>query len=356
VGAAFPFRDGVEVLWASVDGDRNRPIILGSLPDPSTQSPVTSNNFGDNIIRTKSKNELLMHDIKGEEHIELKQGDYDKPFNLMRLDANSAGHAVKMACMLGAMEFYAKQTMRTEAGDSITQTHGNDRTETVENSHKLTTKNKEIHYQSATDQTHSAQDNITHKADKNIEHKSAAATQWRVSRNSIITVKQGDQIVKIDNGSILLQAAKAITIKGTGSGSIKIGQGGAGIEIDAGGNVKMYGKTVTLAGNSGVKFKGQVSYMIGAGGSLSPAALAPLTVSNIPWLKSPDAPPESLQDLTFKLDDQFIKQFGDHKALFDGSAYTLTTDLGEVRKGTISNMQIEEKQLKISSSFDLNFD
>jgi type VI secretion system secreted protein VgrG len=252
VGAAFPFRDGVEVLWASVDGDPSRPIILGTLPDPSTQSPVTSRNFGDNIIRTGGKNELLMHDIKGEEHIELKQGDYDRPFNLMRLDANSAGHSIRFACTLGAMQVYAKQTMKVEAGDSITQTHGNDRTETVENSHSLTTKNKDIHYQAATDQTHDAKDNITHKADKNIEHKSGAATQWSVSRNAVITVKQGNQIIKIDNGSLHIQAAKGISIKGTGSGSIKIGQSGAGIEIDAGGNVKLYGKAVTIGGSSGV--------------------------------------------------------------------------------------------------------
>jgi type VI secretion system secreted protein VgrG len=326
------------------------------VPDAATLSPVTSRNYADNIIRTGSKNELLMHDIKGEEHIELKQGNPDKPFNLMRLDANSAGHEIKMACMLGAMEFYAKQTTKIEAGDSITQTHGNDRTETVENSHKLTTKNKEIHYQSATDQTHSARDNIKHKADKNVEHKSGAATQWRVSRNHIVTVKQGDQIIKIENGSLKIQAAKAISIKGQGGGSIKIGQNGGGIEIDAGGNVKLYGKAVTLTGNSGVKIKGQVSYGSGAG-SLSLAALAPLAVSNIPWMTAPNAPvDESLKDLVIKINDQFCNQFANHKALFDGTAYTLTTDLGDARKGKISDMQIEEKQLKIARKFDLSFE
>jgi type VI secretion system secreted protein VgrG len=297
VGAAFPYRDGVEVLWASVDGDPSRPIILGCLTDPSNLSPVTSNNYGDNIIRTKGKNELVMHDIKGEEHIELKQGDYDKPFNLMRLDANSAGHSVKFATTFGAMQVYAKQTMKTEAGDSITQTHGNDRTETVENSHSLTTKNKDILYQSATDQTHSAQDNITHKADKNIEHKSAETTQWRVSRNSVITIKQGDQIIKIDNGSLKIQAAKAINIKGTGSGSIKIGQNGGGLEIDAGGNVKLYGKAVTISGGSGVKLKGQVSYGAGSG-SLSASALAPLAVSEMPKLADTGGP--TVTELAFK--------------------------------------------------------
>ena len=239
VGAAFPFRDDVEVLWASVDGNPNQPIIIGSVPNPATQSPVTSRNFGDHIIRTGARNELLLHDIKDEEHIELKQGDYDRPFNLMRLDANSAGHSIKFATTLGAMEIYAKQTMKVEAGDSLTQTHGNDRTETVENSHRLTTKNKDIHYQSATDQSHHAGQNIVHKAEKNIEHRSTGATQWRVNRHARITIKQGDQIIRIENGSLHIQAAQAIKITGTGSGSIRIGQKGAGIEIDAGGNVRL---------------------------------------------------------------------------------------------------------------------
>ena len=283
VGAALPLRDGVEVLWASVDGDPNRPVILGALPDPGTASPVSSNNFGDNVMRTGSRNELLLHDIKDQEHIELKQGDFDRPFNLLRLDANSAGHLVKFATTLGAMQIYAKQTTRIEAGDSFIQTHGNDRTETIENTHSLTTKNKDIHYQAATDQTHDAKNNVTHKADKNIEHKSGATTQWQVSRNSIITVKQGDQIIKIDNGSLKIQAGNGIRIQGQGGGSIKIGQSGAGLQIDAGGNVKLYGKAVTINGGSGVKLKGNVSYGTAAG-SLSMQGLPPLSLFNKPSL------------------------------------------------------------------------
>jgi len=356
VGAAFPFRDDIEVLWSSVDGNPNQPVIIGSLPNPATQSPVTSRNFGDNIIRTGGKNELLFHDIKDEEYIELKQGDYDRPFNLMRLDANSAGHSIKFACTLGAMEVYAKQTMKVEAGDSITQTHGNDRTETVENSHHLTTKNKDIHYQSATNQTHHAGQNIRHHADKNIEHKSAEAMQWRVNRHASITIKQGNQIIKIDNGSLRIQAANGIKITGTGSGSIRIGQSGAGIEITGGGDVKLYGKQVTIDGTNGVKFKGKVNYEIGAGGSLSPKALVPLAVSAIPWMDTPAPVAETLQDISINVNDQFMNKFADHKAIFDGMKYTLTSDLGEVRKGSVSDMKIVEKQLKILSKFDLKFD
>ncbi len=281
VGASIPFRDDVEVIWSNIDGDANRPVILGAVPDHNTTSPVTSNNFGNNIIRTGSKNELLLHDIAGEEHIELKQGDYDRPFNLLRLDANSAGHLVKFASTLGAMQVYAKQTSKIEAGDSITQTHGNDRSETVENTHKLTTKNKEIHYQSATDQTHNASQNITHKADKNIEHRAEGSTQWRVARNSIVTIKQGDQIVKVENGSLKILAGNGISIKGNGGGSIKIGQNGAGLEIDPAGNVKLYGKAVTINGNNGVKLKGNINQAIGGAAALSLASLVPLAVAAI---------------------------------------------------------------------------
>ena len=70
--------------------------------------------------------------------------------------------------------------------------------------------------------------------------------------------------------------------RSTGSGSIRIGQSGAGIEIDGGGNVSMFGKTVTLEGKNGVKFKGKVNWEIGAGAALSLAALPALAIFNQP--------------------------------------------------------------------------
>ena len=70
----------------------------------------------------------------------------------------------------------------------------------------------------------------------------------------------------------------------------------------------------------------------------------------------PDAPPpEGLHDIVININDQFLNQYAQHKTLFDGMTYTLTSDLGEVRTGTISNQKIEENQLKISRSFDLQF-
>ena len=41
-GMHFPLRPGTEVLVAFVDGDLDRPVIVGAVPNEITPSPVTS--------------------------------------------------------------------------------------------------------------------------------------------------------------------------------------------------------------------------------------------------------------------------------------------------------------------------
>ena len=43
-GIHFPLHAGTEVLITCLNGDPDRPIILGSVSNPATQSPVTSAN------------------------------------------------------------------------------------------------------------------------------------------------------------------------------------------------------------------------------------------------------------------------------------------------------------------------
>ena len=43
-GMHFPLHKGAEVLLTFVDGDPDRPIISGSVPNPDTMSPVTGGN------------------------------------------------------------------------------------------------------------------------------------------------------------------------------------------------------------------------------------------------------------------------------------------------------------------------
>lgn len=68
-GHHFPLHDGTEVAILCMDGDPDRPVIAGVLPNPSTRSPVTCDNNSDNMILTRSGNRIQVADRKQEEAI-----------------------------------------------------------------------------------------------------------------------------------------------------------------------------------------------------------------------------------------------------------------------------------------------
>ncbi len=70
-GMHFPLRSGVEVILTFVEGDPDRPIIVGVVPNPQTPSPVTAGNGARNIIRTGGGNEINIDDTAGSERIKL---------------------------------------------------------------------------------------------------------------------------------------------------------------------------------------------------------------------------------------------------------------------------------------------
>ncbi|MEE9429801.1 MAG: type VI secretion system tip protein TssI/VgrG [Melioribacteraceae bacterium] len=72
-GMHFPNHAGTELLWACVDGNVDRPIGLGTAPNPSNTSPSTSGNKSQGIIRTAGNNEISLDDVGGKEQITIKQ-------------------------------------------------------------------------------------------------------------------------------------------------------------------------------------------------------------------------------------------------------------------------------------------
>lgn len=79
-GVHFPNHPGSELLFACVDGDVDRPVGLGTIPNPSTATPVASKNKTQNVIRTAAGNELIMEDKKDETQITLTTPDANKIF------------------------------------------------------------------------------------------------------------------------------------------------------------------------------------------------------------------------------------------------------------------------------------
>jgi type VI secretion system secreted protein VgrG len=53
-GVHFPLHEGAEVVLAHVQGDPDRPVIVGAVPNAQTPSPVTSRNATQSIVRTST--------------------------------------------------------------------------------------------------------------------------------------------------------------------------------------------------------------------------------------------------------------------------------------------------------------
>jgi type VI secretion system secreted protein VgrG len=68
-GLHFPNHADTEIVWACIDGDADRPLGLGTVPNPSNSSPSTSGNKAQSVIRTAGQNELTFDDTTDKENI-----------------------------------------------------------------------------------------------------------------------------------------------------------------------------------------------------------------------------------------------------------------------------------------------
>ncbi|MBF0528385.1 MAG: type VI secretion system tip protein VgrG [Deltaproteobacteria bacterium] len=71
-GMHFPLHKDTEVLLTFIDGDPDRPVISGAVPNTTKPSVVKDKNQTQAIIQTGGQNTLLFEDKKDSEHIILK--------------------------------------------------------------------------------------------------------------------------------------------------------------------------------------------------------------------------------------------------------------------------------------------
>jgi len=63
-GQHFPLHKGTEVLLGHTDGDPDRPVIVGSVPNPATRSPVTDANATQSVTQTASGIRVEYEDLQ----------------------------------------------------------------------------------------------------------------------------------------------------------------------------------------------------------------------------------------------------------------------------------------------------
>lgn len=228
-GAHFPLHVGTEVLITHVNGDPDRPIIIGVLPNMNSLSPVTANNYTQNIIKSWGGNQLLFDDQQNHESILLSTQQQQ---NYLLLDATYNQHQIKLCSLQGNMSFQAGTTITSTTHNNHQQIIGNNYTIQVQNQAQIMTKNGDIRMNAGVDILLSANNNIDLETKlENIILQSGNDSNVIAEDDINIIIENGDLTIQTKNGDCAFNAAQNIVLQCTGLEQIYLAQGGASIQI-----------------------------------------------------------------------------------------------------------------------------
>lgn len=133
-GAHFPLSVGTVVILTFINGDINRPLIMGVLPNSTMPNPVTAQNHTQNRITTISHNEIIFEEKEGIQHISLQNKEKQ---NYLLLDATENNHHISMTSQCGQLQCYAHDDMYINAIISIYKNSADSHYITINNQHLL---------------------------------------------------------------------------------------------------------------------------------------------------------------------------------------------------------------------------
>ncbi len=220
-GIHFPNHADTEIVWACIDGNVDRPLGLGTVPNPLQSSPVNSENKMQNVIRTASGNELIMHDKIDEAFISVTTPDAHK---LLMDDKNDKIEVSTTEKHVLAMNDKDKNiTVQTKDGHMIIMDDKNT---------KITVQSKNGHRISINDS--SGSENIT-LIDKDEKNKFIIDIS---NEKLVILTEDGSIDMHAPNGTIDIQATE---LKVETSGDTSINTANMTTEIEGDYDVKVGG-------------------------------------------------------------------------------------------------------------------
>jgi type VI secretion system secreted protein VgrG len=272
MGMHAPLHKGTEVLLTHVDGDPDRPVIAGAVPNPETSSMVVDKNQTQSVWRSGGQNSIVFEDSKDAENLsliatkdmlttvgnnQLLDVTTDQTIDVggnaeLTVDGNQTitvsgtqteSVSGNRSISAGANETHSIAANLTEnIGANLSETVGANRSSAVAGNDNLSVGGLRTVSVAATDALHA----------NNIVLQGKTSITLQVGGNSVVINASG---ITLNANNITLQASAALaesggTVASTASGSHTISGGTVSSTAGSGSNT-VTGAGATVSGGSG---------------------------------------------------------------------------------------------------------
>jgi type VI secretion system secreted protein VgrG len=243
-GLHFPSHEGVEMVLACVNGDPDKPLGLGTVPNANTVSPVTSANKEQSLIRTAGGNELLMDDTDGSQVVRLASA----AGSVLELNDDAERAALQSAGENALVLDDKNEVCSIKSGDhSITLTAKSGKEAIVITSAgghvvSIDDKNKRV----------TIQTKAGHIIQMDDQAKTLSLSDC--SNKNTVTLDGNKGLALESNGEISIKATKDLTIR---AANVKVSTTSGSIEAKATQDLKLQGMKASIKASAGdVKIEG----------------------------------------------------------------------------------------------------
>ncbi|MBN1128245.1 MAG: type VI secretion system tip protein VgrG [Chitinispirillaceae bacterium] len=274
-GIHFPSHEGTEMVWACIDGDPNKPMGIGTIPNANTLSPVVGANKTQNLIRTAGGNELLMDDTDKKQKVKLsttakhtlQMDDDAKNISLKSTKGNELILDDKNECVKwnGSAHSITMTYKGGNEGIVITTKAGN--TISIDDKNeKITIQSKGGHAIQMDDKGKkitladgAGKNKVTLDGNGGLILNSQGKIEIKASQDLVISAAN---IKMTANAALEAKAAMDLKLKGMnieakGDMNVKV-NGGVGVEVKGGVTAKLDGTMTDVNGSGMTKIKGAI--------------------------------------------------------------------------------------------------
>jgi Rhs element Vgr protein len=246
-GLHTPINAGAEVLVSACFDDPDQPCILGTLPHAKTKSPVTAENNWHHWFKIPAQNQFLIADGSTQAQIKLANKDDQ---NQLCLSKNE----IKLASQKGVINLTASDDINFMSGRDTLEISQANYSQHIGQSYSLSIGNDCYHH-AAHHQFVRAKQALHLNASRQCLFNSGQSLTINALDNITIDVSGDRCSFNVDSGNFSLACGDDIVLRGTGEGSIEIGQLGAGITLKSDGSMVIFGEQVNLIGETAIIVK-----------------------------------------------------------------------------------------------------